>query len=208
MELNGKDVNLFIAGALSSIKETRALWKSRQNVDIYEFMLDVLAFRNFDLFESVQLILDSGRPSIGEILMRPLLEGTLLLCWCLQDPGPHPKKRVLRFRRTSIEEMIELVDSGFLKRSPQYVQDLRDSLAWFEKELSDCPPSGKCLKTLIHSNLERAIHSGHSYPNCFMPNLKTGTILPVWTAKQGHAVKIRVIQYEPKICERFPGFLC
>ena len=92
MELNGKDVNLFIAGALSSIKETRALWKSRQNVDIYEFMLDVLAFRNFDLFESVQLILDSGRPSIGEILMRPLLEGTLLLCWCLQDPWPTSKE--------------------------------------------------------------------------------------------------------------------
>jgi hypothetical protein len=100
-------------------------------MDIHEFMLDVAAFRNFDIFESISTLLERDQVSIAELLLRPLFEGTILIEWCVNE-SELPNPRVLRFRRTCFDETLELIDSGYLHRDPAYTEDLRRSIEWFD----------------------------------------------------------------------------
>jgi hypothetical protein len=123
-------ISLFETSLRRAVDEIRKKWATRESVDIHEFMLDVAAFRNFDMFDSIGHLLEREQVSIAELLLRPLFEGTVLLEWCVSESAV-PNPRVLRFRRTCFEETLELIDSGYLHRDPAYAADLKKSLEWF-----------------------------------------------------------------------------
>jgi hypothetical protein len=147
--------SLLRASIVDAISDIRTSWATRESIDVHEFMLDVVAFRNFDIFESLNVLLDRELIAVAEILLRPLLEGTVLLEWCLNDPS-RPNQRVLRFRRTCFEETLELVESGYLKRQPEYVDELKQSVCWCdENHIKRLPPVAQMLQesTLLRAEL-------------------------------------------------------
>lgn len=112
-----------------AIESIRSIWRERETIDVSEYMIDVLGFRNFDIYESLILVAQNGDVPSSELLLRPLLEGTVILEWCALDP----LDRSLRFRRTSFESTLELVDLGYLQRDDTYVKNLRESVEWMEE---------------------------------------------------------------------------
>jgi hypothetical protein len=125
-----KELGVFVADVERSIADTRSRWRTLETIDVSQYMLAVLPLRNFDVFEAYRLVADRLSVAVAEMLLRPLFEGTVILEWCNLDL----LARALRFRRTSFESTLELVDLGFIRRRDDYVANLRDSVAWLEAQ--------------------------------------------------------------------------
>jgi hypothetical protein len=148
-----------------AVDELRTQWATRQQVDVTEYMLDVLAYRNFDLVESIHLLVANNRTLSAELLIRPLFEGTVVFEWCSRKVPD----RILRFRRTSFEDTLDLIDRGHLKRSSQQVENLRESLRWLDRQgYRRLPPLSQILDDveafapgkarLVHKHFSRLLH--------------------------------------------------
>ena len=124
--------------------QVRAEWRSRETLDVMEYILDVLFLRNAEIYDSLVVLLQKGHRSAAELLFRPLLEGVMIFEWCMQDPHP----RALRFKRTSFQSTLELLDDGYIERSPEWVKAARDSVAWLEsKGHKALPPMRQMIET-------------------------------------------------------------
>jgi hypothetical protein len=95
-----------------------------------EYILDVLFLRNADIYDALIILLEPKHQNAAELLLRPLLEGIVIFEWCMRDPHP----RALRFKRTCFESTLDLLENGYLKRSPRWVKRARDAVVWLESE--------------------------------------------------------------------------
>jgi hypothetical protein len=164
----------FTLSLRAAIQEMRGKWRSLDTLDISKIMIAVLPLRNFDLFEAFAILLKHHSVPVAEMVLRPLLEGTVILEWCALDLP----KRGLRFRYTSLQSTLDLVDSGFLQRDDEYTANIRDSISWFEsngyKQLPDMrtmldeiedfrPGAGYRLYQLLSKSLHARMEDWHDY---------------------------------------------
>lgn len=113
-----------------AIGAARHGWRSLEQLEVSDYLVAVLPLRNFDVFDAFWLVLSNHSAPTAEMLLRPLFEGTVVLEWCAADF----QRRSLRFRLTTFESTLELIDSGFLRRDDAYVQNLRESVAWIRQQ--------------------------------------------------------------------------
>jgi len=99
-------------------------WNKRESLDVFELALDVLYFRNTDVFNTINILLRNNQINGAELLLRPLFEGIIIFEWCLIDK----EIRVLRFRRTSFEGMINLLENGYLKKEKYNLNTYKEAL--------------------------------------------------------------------------------
>ena len=180
-------VSTFSSALAGAISDIRVVWKTRESVDVHEFMLDVVGFRNFDLFDSLTLLLERRQVAVAEFLLRPLFEGAVLIAWCLRDTST-PNPRILRFRRTCFEETLELVDSRFVRRDAKYVAHLRTSITWFvQNKIKRLPPVKQMFEEIdlfrkestndLWRFLSRLIHGRfENWHDFARPSGETGTL--------------------------------
>lgn len=109
------------------------LMEQRTTVDVMEIILDGLFFRNCHIFETISFQLKHNHVIGAEYLMRNLLEGTVLLEWCLVNP----KERGIRFCKTVFSGELELSESGFFKQSKKHKNELQKAIACCHKALPD-----------------------------------------------------------------------
>ncbi len=127
MELKYKidnTLNLFNQKIEDVLTILNGKWNERKSIDIFELALDVLYFRNADVFNSIKVLLKNNQINGAELLLRPLFEGIIIFEWCLIDT----KNRVLRFRRTSFEGMISLLENGYLKKEKYNLNTYKEAL--------------------------------------------------------------------------------
>lgn len=128
-QLSAKSTRLI--GLLNNATEQlRHLWRSREAVDVSELAIDVLAFRNLDVFEGFLLVAKNHSTATADMMLRPLFEGTVIFEWCALDPVP----RTLRFRGASMKSTLELVDLGWRPFAGDDVTNLRGAVEWFERQ--------------------------------------------------------------------------
>lgn len=138
-------VGAFEDQVFKTTREIYHLMERRDTIDILEWILDVLFFRNSHLFETISFLLASNRIIGAELLLRPQFEGTVTLEWCLVDP----KERAQRFHRIAMEGALELVEDGFLHRPSEAVESLREVQAYCEKEnVKGLPPFRQMVESL------------------------------------------------------------
>jgi len=117
-------LNSFNNKVVDTINILNAKWNQRETIDVFELALDVLYFRNTDVFNSINILLKNKKINGAELLLRPLYEGVIIFEWCLVAP----ESRVLRFRRTSFEGMIALLENGYLKNDKYDINIYKEAL--------------------------------------------------------------------------------
>ena len=140
-----KQVREFEDEVLKTTRLIYDLMEERDTIDILEWMLDVLFFRNSHIFETVSFLLTNSHSVGAELLLRPLFEGTVILEWCLVDP----KERAQRLQKTAIEGALELTEDGFLSWAPETVDALRDAkTCWQESRTKGLPSFRQMVESL------------------------------------------------------------
>ena len=140
-------VSEFHQSVLDATHSMYAKMESRGTIEVLEWMLDVLSFRNSHVFETIGYLLEGQRIVGAELLLRTIFEGTVILEWCLVDP----KERAQRFQKNAMAGTLGLIDEGFLKRSDELRQRLHDVVTHWEKESIKPLPNFRQMLESLHT---------------------------------------------------------
>jgi len=125
-----EELQEFVRTLNQAIADVRKKWRDLDTIDVSQYMIAVLPLRNLDVFEGFWMVVKGHSVPVADMLLRPLLEGTVILEWCALDLP----NRALRFRRTSFESTLELIEMGLTEETPEYIKNLRESVAWLEAQ--------------------------------------------------------------------------
>jgi len=140
-----KEMDDFEARVFKATRSICELMENRDKIEVLELMLEVLFFRNAHLFETIVTTLSNRYLVGGELLLRGMFEGTVILEWCLVEP----KSRAQCFQRTAMEGTLELIQDGFLSRAEEHANTLREVVAHCAKEgVKRLPPFRQMVESL------------------------------------------------------------
>jgi len=178
----GSALEYFRDSVEAVMRELQGRWETRAEIDVFHITLDVLYFRNSEIFVSALFLLDQRRLPAAELLLRPMYEGVVIFEWCLLSP----QDRALRFRRTSFEGMIQLIEERYIQTAAHTVSMYRDAVSWMKQQgYKPLPNMKQMLEELttfrqdkayglyrILSKLTHAVYENWSDYVCFSEDLK------------------------------------
>ena len=140
-----KIVSQYETHALQAGEQIAKLMEERVTIDVLEYMLDVLYFRNYHLFETISFLLEHKHIVGAEFILRTQFEGTVILEWCLVDP----KDRGQRLHKVVNDGVLELNESGFLSWDKERLDSVQEAQNhWEEANLKGLPNVRQMLESL------------------------------------------------------------
>jgi hypothetical protein len=146
-----------VSEATNSIYEKR---KATKTIDVLEVLIEPIFFRNCHIYETIIYLLDTQYIFGAELLLRCLLEGTVILQWCLVEP----RDRGQRLAKHIWSGEIGLADKSFFKLSADDEDLLRDCIAALDEDgVKLLPPLRQMMESVYRYRKDYAYAKKDAY---------------------------------------------